>query len=56
MSAFPDAALESDLPETVKDIIRKAPVYGEGRGMKMDVRDPSQLPSIQEMIRIKMDN
>lgn len=51
-----DTALASGLPDDIKEVIRSARVYAEGRGIRLEVRDVDNVPHIIEMIRIKMAN
>lgn len=48
------AALESDLPETVVNIIENAPKYAEGRGIRFDVRTSADLKAVQQLASFKM--
>lgn len=46
-------ALESDLSKEIKDLIREARQYAEGRGIRFDVRSAADVSSVVELIRIK---
>lgn len=50
-----DAALESsDIPQEIKQLITDAPVYAEGRGIRIQVTDAQWLPALQALVRIKL--
>lgn len=46
--------LESSLPEDIKQIIRDAPVYAEGRTFRFDVKESSQIEAVRELVRSKI--
>lgn len=46
-------ALASDLEEKIKNLIREARPYVEGRGFRFDVKSASDVSSVIELIRIK---
>jgi hypothetical protein len=48
------AALDADLPRTVRRAIAEAPRYAEGTGIRLPVEDNSQLASIQTLAALKM--
>jgi hypothetical protein len=50
------AALESDLPASVKEIIEGAKKFAEGRAIRMEVRGPEEGESVKKMATIKMAN
>ncbi|MCF6130464.1 DUF3788 domain-containing protein [Flavobacterium sp. AS60] len=47
---------ESDISEVIKQELKAAKVYAEGRGIRIEVRDKSNLEDIQKMIKIKIMN
>jgi hypothetical protein len=49
-------ALACDLIDAVKDIIKSAKVYAEGRGFRIDVKDKRLIPDIKKLIDIKIQN
>ena len=48
------AALQSDLPKSVLDVIKDAPRYAEGTGVRLIVKRPSDLPAIRKLALIKI--
>ena len=50
------AAMESDLPALVKEIIDGAKKFAEGRAIRMEVRGPEEVESVKKMATIKMAN
>ena len=48
------AALGSSLPAPVLRIIREAPRYPEGRGVRLEVRNRKDLANVAELASIKM--
>lgn len=50
------SALDSTISDSIKKIIKEAPVYGEGRGIRIDITDDSIVPDIEELVRIKLAN
>lgn len=51
-----EAVLKSQLPETIKNELMNARKYAEGRGIRFEIRDESELENIKELIRIKLEN
>lgn len=51
-----DEILKSNISENIKQEIRKAKVYAEGRGIRIDVRDKDIIGDIKELVRIKMQS
>jgi hypothetical protein len=49
-------ALLSSISGDVKKIIETAPVYGEGRGFRIDIKSSEQIPDVKELVRIKLNN
>jgi hypothetical protein len=49
-------ALVSNISEIIKDIIKSAKVYAEGRGFRIDVKDKKLIPDIKKLIDIKIMN
>ncbi len=49
-----DAALNSGLPENIKEIIRSAKVYAEGRGFRVEVLDAKMFEILVLLVQIKM--
>ena len=47
-------ALNSDISEEIKTIIKTAKVYAEGRGFRIDIKDTGLLEDIKKLIEIKM--
>jgi hypothetical protein len=50
------AAHESDLPALVLEAIDSARKYAEGRGVRLEVREPGDLGAIVKLATIKMKN
>ena len=50
------AALGSGLPPTVVQIIRTATKYAEGTAVRIPVTTAGDLPAVQELVRIKLEN
>ena len=48
-----DEILASDVAESIKNEIREAKVYAEGRGIRIEVRDNAIADDIKKLIRIK---
>lgn len=51
-----DEILESDITEYLKNEIRYARVYGEGRGIRIEVKDNALLTDLKKLITIKISN
>ncbi len=49
-----DEALRSGLPDSVLEILRDAPVYVEGRAVRVEVRGRDQLASIMKLASLRM--
>jgi len=49
-------ARKSDLPEPVLKIIRDAPHYAEGTGVRLEVKKPADLPTLRKLALIKLAN
>ena len=50
------AAHQSDLPDSVLDVIDSATKYVEGRGVRIEVRTRSDLETVKQLAAIKMAN
>lgn len=51
-----DHAIGSNISNEIKEIIKSAPVYAEGRGFRIDVSRKEMMEDIQELITIKLAN
>lgn len=51
-----DIVMESDISEQIKNDLRNAKKYAEGRGVSIDVRDLSVVSDIEQLIEIKLSN
>ena len=51
-----DAARESDLPQSTKDVIDDSTKYAEGRGVRLEVRTDDDLRNAARIATIKMAN
>ena len=49
-------ALSTGISEEIKDIIRSAKVYAEGRGFRLDLKDNHLIGDIKRLIDIKLAN
>lgn len=47
-------ALLATISEAIKDIIKTAPVYAEGRGFRIEVKDNKSVEDIKKLIDIKL--
>lgn len=50
------AAMESDLPASVKETIEGAKKFAEGRAIRMEIRSAEEVESVKKMAAIKMAN
>ena len=46
-------ALKSDISDSIKSLIKSAPVYGEGRGFRIPVMQRTAIKDIEKLILIK---
>ena len=46
----------SDLPESIKDALRKARKYAEGRGLQIEVISADDIEVVKKLVRIKVQN
>jgi len=51
-----EVILKSDLSEHIKNDLKEARVYMEGRGIRLDIHQGDSLKDIENLIRIKVDN
>jgi len=51
-----DAAHESDLPQSILDMIDDSQKYAEGRGVRLEVRTDDDLCNVTRIATIKMEN
>ena len=51
-----EAARAGSLPDNVMTIINEAPVYGEGRGFRLEVRKKADVGTMKKLAAIKMAN
>jgi len=49
-----DAIMDSSIRDAIKEELRSAKVYAEGRGIRIDVRDATILEDVTHLIRIKL--
>jgi hypothetical protein len=47
---------DSDLPDDIKETLRNAKKYAEGRGLSIDVRSSEKIEIIKKLIEIKINN
>jgi len=50
------AAQKSTLPKFILDIIKSARKYVEGRGIRIEVKQPHDIENIKKLTEIKMAN
>lgn len=50
-----DKILESNISEDIKNALREAKVYAEGRGIRIDVKNNEIIKDIRELIDIKLE-
>lgn len=48
--------LESGISQQIKDELSSAKVYGEGRGIRIEVHDPKCIKDLEKLIDIKISN
>ncbi|MDP2887597.1 MAG: DUF3788 family protein, partial [Bacteroidota bacterium] len=51
-----DFILESDISPEIKNDLRKATKYAEGRGIRIEIKDNQILADIEKLIAIKLAN
>ncbi len=51
-----EAVLKSMLPEAIKNELLNARKYAEGRGIRFEIRDESELENVLQLIKIKIKN
>jgi hypothetical protein len=51
-----DAVQDSNLPQSIKDELRNAKKYPEGRGIRLQVRNKTDVANIQTLVDIKLSN
>lgn len=49
-----DAAEQSDLPEPVLEMIRQAPKYPEGRGIRLTVSKAADVKTAKKLLKLRM--
>lgn len=49
-----DKIFESPISENIKNEIRSAKVYAEGRGIRIEIKDKSKIHDIEKLIEIKI--
>ncbi len=50
-----DVIMESFISIEIKDELKQATKYAEGRGIRIDVKNDSMLPDIKRLIEKKLD-
>jgi hypothetical protein len=50
------AALQSDLPAAIIEMIRQSPKYPEGRAVRVAVKSAADVKVVQRLLAIKLDN
>lgn len=48
--------LESDIAASIQTALQDAKPYAEGRGIRIDIKDPSIIEDIQKLIKIKISS
>ena len=46
----------TNLPETIKETLRNARKYMEGRGIQVEVKGPEDVKIVEKLAEIKMNN
>ena len=49
-------ALKSNISDTIKKIINEAPVYAEGRGIRLEIKSAAIVSDLKKLILIKLQN
>jgi hypothetical protein len=49
-----ESVMDSNIPDAIKDELSGARVYAEGRGIRLEVKDPGILPDIRQLIDFKL--
>lgn len=49
-----DQILEGNMADSIKEDLKAAKKYAEGRGIRIDVRNKTMLPDLQQLICIKI--
>lgn len=49
-----DTIMNSTINDSIKTTLQEAKVYAEGRGIRIDIQDDSQIMDIKELISIKL--
>lgn len=47
---------KSDLPESIKESLRTARKYAEGRGLQIEVKTEEDIEIVKKLVRIKIEN
>lgn len=55
-AAAVDAALQSDLPAPVLELLRSAPQYPEGRAVRIAVKSAADAAIVKRLLTIKVEN
>jgi hypothetical protein len=50
------AAMASDLPDGIKQVIKDAPVYPEGRGVRFEANSREDIAIVLKLARFKLEN
>jgi hypothetical protein len=48
------AALDADLPAHVREVLESAPIYAEGRGVRLAIASDEDIASLVTLLRIRM--
>ena len=51
-----DKVMESSVSDFIKAELQNAKVYGEGKGIRIEIREKENLDDIRKLIRIKLEN
>jgi len=51
-----DAVMDSDIAKEIKTELGSAKVYAEGRGIRIDIKDPTIIIDIKRLIDIKLSH
>ena len=51
-----DCIMLSDISSEIKDELNRAKKYAEGRGIRIDIKNDTNLPDIKKLIEIKLEH
>ncbi|WP_341905287.1 DUF3788 domain-containing protein [Fluviicola taffensis] len=51
-----DVVMESTIAPSIKELLKSAKVYAEGRGIRIDILDSSLVDDVKQLIEVKLKN